>query len=58
MSLDVDAMHLEETQWIATPQMRWYRPPRGMDTDIVLQQLWERVTGERSWRVVETCWAD
>ncbi len=58
MPIDIEAIRLENIQWNATPQLRWFRPPSGTYTDIVLQQLWERVTGERQWRTVETCLAD
>ena len=44
--------------WSPTMQLRWYRPPRGDDTQIQLEQLFERVTGERQWRPVQTILAD
>jgi hypothetical protein len=58
MPIDPEAIRLEEGMWIATPQLRWFRPPRGNDTDLRLEQLYERVTGEREWRLVPTCLAD
>jgi hypothetical protein len=49
---------IEEKFWEPTPQLRWFRPPGGNDNDLVLQQLWERITGERDWRIVPTFLAD
>ena len=56
--LDLEAVRLEDMLWSCTPQLRWYRPKGGNDNEIVLQQLWERVTGERAWRTVQTCLED
>lgn len=58
MPLDLEAVELEEAMWQATPRLRWYRPPRANDHDIELQQMYERVTGERRWRPVQTILAD
>lgn len=58
MPIDLEAMELEEAMWQATPRLRWYRPPHGNDNDIVLQQMYERVTGERDWRPIQTILAD
>lgn len=44
--------------WHPTMQLRFYRPKGGNDTDVRLEQLWERVTGERHWRPVQTLFAD
>lgn len=52
MPIDLEAARLEEAMWSCTAQLRWHRPKGGNDTDIMLEQLWERVTGERSWRKV------
>lgn len=58
MPIDLEAVDLEEALWQATPRLRRYRPPGGDDTDIVLQQMYERVTGERQWRPIQTVLAD
>lgn len=58
MPVDLEGAQLEALYWKPTGELRWFRPPRGTDNDRVLQQLWERVTGERSWRDVPTCLAD
>lgn len=56
--IDVEGVRLEALQWYATGELRWLRPPRSMDDDRVLQQLWERTTGEREWRAVPLILAD
>ncbi len=58
MPIDLEDAELEEALWQATPRLRWYRPARGDDNDIVLQQMYERVTGERDWRPVQTILED
>jgi len=58
MAIDMEAFRLEEAMWIATPRLRWFRPKGGGDADLRLEQLYERVTGERQWRPVPTCLAD
>jgi hypothetical protein len=58
MAIDIDDVSLEAAHWSPTMRLRWYRPPGCSDADLVLEQLWERVTGERCWRPVETCLAD
>jgi hypothetical protein len=58
MPIDMGAVEIEAMMWKPTGELRWFRPPRGTDNDRVLQQLWERVTGERSWRDVPVCLAD
>lgn len=50
--LDLEAIRLEALQWSATSELRWRRPKRGHDHELILEQLYERVTGERSWRPV------
>jgi len=55
---DVLKIEMEQRFWQATPQLRWFRPPKGDDCGLQLQQLWERITGEREWRPVPTCFAD
>lgn len=52
MPLDLEGAELEGLMWKATGELRWWRPYRGSDNDFELQQLWERVTGEREWRIV------
>lgn len=56
--MDGDALGLEVMYWKSTGEIRWFRPPRADDSQLVLQQLWERVTGERDWRNVPTCLSD
>ncbi len=58
MPFDLDAVELEEMYWRAGGELRWYRPAGGSDDDLQLEQLWERVTGERQWRVVQTILED
>lgn len=58
MPIDMEAVELEEALWQATPRVRWYRPARGNDGDIILQQMFERMTGERQWRPVQTILED
>jgi hypothetical protein len=58
MPIDIEDIKLEELYWSCTSRLRWFRPPGGSDNDLQLQQLWERVTGERAWRIVPTCLAD
>jgi hypothetical protein len=56
----INMMEIEAEQrfWEPTAHLRWFRPPGCDDNERVLQQLWERVTGEREWRTVPTCLAD
>lgn len=58
MPIDLEATVREERMWDAMPRLRWYRPPQGNDTELVLQQLYHRATGEREWRTVQTILAD
>lgn len=58
MVVDLEAVERESLCWKPTRELRWFRPKGCDDTEIVLQQLWERVTGERSWHVVPTCLED
>lgn len=56
---DIDESEFENSvYWHPTMQLRFYRPKGGNDTDIRLEQLWERITGERTWRLVQTILAD
>lgn len=55
---DAEGADIEAMMWRPTGQLRWRRPARGSDTDLILEQLWERVTGERSWRPVPTMHED
>jgi hypothetical protein len=43
--------------WTATPELRWFRPPRGGDHDLVLQQRWTGF-GQSEWRDVQVEMAD
>lgn len=54
MAIDLEGAELEGMMWKATGQIRWHRPKGGTDNDTQLEMLWERVTGEREWRVVPT----
>jgi len=56
--IDVEEAKEEEWKWRPTPRLRWYRPARGNDNDIRLEQMWERMTGECAWRPVETILED
>lgn len=58
MPIDMEAVEIEAMMWKPTGELRWYRPSGRDDAEKVLQQLYERVTGERTWRAVETCLAD
>lgn len=58
MPLDLEGAELEGMLWKPTGEMRWHRPKGGNDTDIVLEVLWERATGEREWRLVPTILED
>lgn len=44
--------------WKPTGELRWRRPAHGDDNDLVLQQLWQRFTGEREWRNVPCFFED
>ena len=55
---DLEAARIEEMMWRPTGQMRWRRPANAFDTEKILEQLWERHTGERSWREVQTYFED
>jgi hypothetical protein len=54
MPIDVEGAELEGFLWKPTGEMRWYRPKHADDTQLQLQVLWERATGEREWRPVPT----
>ena len=58
MSIDIEEVRREEKLWHTTMQLRWRRPKRATDQDIILEQLWERATGERQWRTVPTLLED
>ena len=57
-------------KWQATEILRWFRPERGTDNDIRLEQQWQRIGTrqpetdppvfeiEHEWRVVPTVLAD
>ena len=54
-AIDFDALNREEEWlWKPTPRLRWHRPKGGNDNDIVLEQMYERITGECLWRPVQT----
>lgn len=58
MAIDLEGAELEGLMWKPTGELRWHRPLYGHDTDRVLEMLWERATGERSWRPVPTIMED
>jgi len=58
MGIDVEAVEIEGMLWKPTGELRWFRSAGRDDTEKVLQQLYERVTGERTWRVVPTLLED
>lgn len=48
-----------DTHWKLTGELRWRRPVRGCDADIVLEQHWkETMTGEMVWHPVPTALED
>jgi hypothetical protein len=54
MPLDLEGAEIEEFYWSANARIRWRRPKGADDNELVLEQLYERVTGERQWRPVPT----
>jgi hypothetical protein len=56
--IDMDGFLLEQAMWKPTGELRWRRPKGADDNERVLEQLWERVTGERSWKTVGTMLED
>lgn len=58
MALDVEGAQLEAMLWKPTGQIRWRRPKGCTDNECVLEQLYERVTGERDWQPVPTLLED
>lgn len=58
MPLDLEAGELEGMMWKPTGEMRYFRPRGCNDNDIRLEVLWERATGERTWRPVPTILED
>lgn len=54
-----DPVELMRRGWRPTARIRWFRPPRASDNELVLQQLWEYSgAGEPVWVPVETHLAD
>lgn len=46
-------MMADESHWKLTGELRWRRPSRGNDSDVILEQRWEEtMTGEKVWRPV------
>lgn len=39
--------------WERTSQLRWFRPRRGFDTDVRLEQLWCSREGGQEWRQID-----
>ena len=58
MALDLEGTELEGMFWRPCGELRWHRPKGGTDNDIRLELLWERVTGERQWRLIPTILED
>lgn len=58
MPIDLNAVEIEAMYWKPTGEMRWRRPKGCDDNERILELLWERVTGERSWRSVPTLLED
>ena len=56
--LDNEEVELENFLWKATGELRWRRPKGGTDNDLILEILWERVTGERHWQPIPTLLED
>lgn len=54
--IDLEAVRLERAMWHATDELRWFC--QAVNDVPVLQQLYERVTGERSWRDVPVCFGE
>jgi hypothetical protein len=52
--IDMDALERGSWMWRPAPRLRWYRPKGGSDNDMRLEQMWERISGEQSWRTVQT----
>lgn len=38
---ELTELELAERGWRRSKQFRWFRPKRGTDNDLVLQQLWK-----------------
>lgn len=58
MPINAEAAKIEEALWQCVGQLRWRRPKGHDDSEMVLEQLWERVTGERAWHRVPTLLED
>ena len=54
MPIDMHAVELEAALWKPTGELRWFREATAMDWEARLDQLWERITGERQWRPIPT----
>jgi hypothetical protein len=54
MAVDLEGAEIEAMMWKPTGELRWFNDEPGSGAQ--LQQLWERVTGERQWRPVPTVW--
>ena len=52
--VDLEAMRMEEMMWLPLGGLRWRRPSGASDDEKILEQLYERHTGERVWREVKT----
>lgn len=58
MTIDRDALELQQLMWKPTGELRWRRPQGATDTEKILEQLHERITGERAWHPVPTLLED
>lgn len=54
MPLDMGQIEIEAMMWKPTGELRWRRPKGCDDNEKVLEQLFERVTGERRWQTIPT----
>ena len=52
MPIDMEAVELEMLYWKPTGELRFVVPAGHTRDEATLEQLWERVTGERAWRIV------
>ncbi len=50
--IDLEAVRLEGLMWSPTEHLRWHHTLVDGAPRSKLEQLWERVTGEKSWRPV------
>lgn len=58
MALDLEGARLEAMMWRPIGELRWRRPRGCDDNDLLLELLWERVSGEREWRAVPVMMED